>query len=208
MPGRRNRLDDGEARNMFDEIHQRTFKDVVAYCRRRAASIDDANDATAEVYVVAWRRIDDLAATDKPVAWLLAVARGVLSNQRRSQARGRRLIDRLASRRPRFEVDPADIVLGNAAIADAYAALATLPVRDREILVLATLEGRSYEEIGTVLGQRPAVVRTRLYRARRRYIETLETSRRLDGFPGRNTHHDMDATEAEIPPEGRGGRRL
>lgn len=190
---------------MFVAVHAETFQDVVAYCRRRAASIEDADDAVGEVYVVAWRRVEDLTAADKPVAWLIAVARGILANQRRSNARGRRLIDRLMGRRPRFGVDPADVVVNRAAIEDAYAALASLPARDLEILLLATLEGFSYDEISTVLDERPAVVRTRLYRAKKRFAEKLEAARR------RQEELKPDALRGDggiadgIPPESPGG---
>jgi len=205
MANRRSNLDDDEARSVFIAVHEETFPDVVAYCRRRAASIEDADDAVAQVYLVAWRRVEDLAAADKPVAWLIAVARGILSNQRRSNARGRRLFDRLIGRRPRLGVDPADVVIDKAAVEEAYEALASLPTRDLEILVLATLEGLSYDEISTVLDERPSVVRTRLYRARKRFTKTLEAKKRREEDPRPDTDQDEGGRKGGTPPEGQGG---
>jgi len=203
MVDRRNSSSDAEALRLFDEVYENTHPDVSAYCRRRAASVEDANDAVAEVYVVAWRRIDELVAVARPVAWLIAVSRGVLSNQRRSQARQRRLIDRLISRRPRLSLDPAAVF--NTAIEEAYAVLAALPALDQELIVLATLEGLTYDEISRVLKQRPAVVRTQLYRARKRFKRRLDAKRSREQHQQPDTQHDERGSEGAEPPESHDG---
>lgn len=64
------------------ELH---YDEVLAYCARRTRR-EDADDIAAEVFAVAWRRIDDIQwETIRP--WLFGVARRVLANRWRSVRR-------------------------------------------------------------------------------------------------------------------------
>ncbi|MEN8114053.1 MAG: sigma factor, partial [Actinomycetota bacterium] len=67
-------------------IYDATHEDVYAFCLRRS-NVEDAMDATADVYLVAWRRIDDIPPGDQALPWLYGTARKVLANQRRSRSR-------------------------------------------------------------------------------------------------------------------------
>jgi len=53
----------------FRSLHSVTF-DAVARYRLRRLPADIAHDAVADVYLVAWRRIDDAPASDEALAWL------------------------------------------------------------------------------------------------------------------------------------------
>lgn len=86
----------------FEALYARHFGDVLAYTLRRAPRAL-AQDATAETFLVVWRRLDDVP--DNPLPWLLAVARKSLANQRRSAHRQHVLIERLAAE-PRQEARP------------------------------------------------------------------------------------------------------
>ena len=50
----------------FDALFAAYGPDIVAYCGWRAASADDAQDAVAEVFLVAWRRLDEVPRGDPP----------------------------------------------------------------------------------------------------------------------------------------------
>ena len=65
---------------MFDEHHPR----VLRYALRRCTSAEAAEDAAAEVFLVAWRRVDEVPPDSLP--WLFATARRVIANQRRGLA--------------------------------------------------------------------------------------------------------------------------
>jgi DNA-directed RNA polymerase specialized sigma24 family protein len=65
--------------------------DIVAYCTWRAGSANDAQDAAAEVFLPAWRRLEALPAGDAARVWLYGTARRVIANQRRSARRSRPL---------------------------------------------------------------------------------------------------------------------
>lgn len=57
------------------------------------------------------------------------------------------------------------------------AAIGRLPVHEREVLVLKEFEGLKYREIAELVGVPIGTVMSRLYSARRRLAEALETVR-------------------------------
>jgi DNA-directed RNA polymerase specialized sigma24 family protein len=85
-----------ERKLRFDALFVSYGPDIAAYCGWRAASRSDAQDAAADVFLAAWRRLDDVPEGDAARVWLYATARRVLANQRRSNRRIGALRDRLA----------------------------------------------------------------------------------------------------------------
>lgn len=140
--------------------------DIASYCYWRSASASDAEDAVAEVFLVAWRRLDDIPVGDAGRAWLYATARRVLANQRRSGRRRRALHDRL-TREPGTPLP--EIGRTSAHDVAVYEALSRLAERDREVLLLVEWEGLDTAELAQVLGCGLATARGRLHRARRRF---------------------------------------
>lgn len=147
-------------------------KAVLGYLARRTVPTQDAADLTAEVFVVAWRRLDAVPQEPEQArAYLLGVARGVLSNHRRGAMRRGNLADRLraqAARQPTSYEDPAADVEH-----PVHAALATLSNDDREVLTLTAWEGLTSAQVATVLSLSAAATRQRLTRARARLRTAL-----------------------------------
>jgi RNA polymerase sigma-70 factor (ECF subfamily) len=156
----------GEAQ--FDALFQAYVADVVAYCRWRAGSPSDAEEAVAEVFLTAWRRLDDLPHGDAARVWLYATARRVIANQRRSMRRRAALAERVALTTPVHE-SPAD--QEGSLVREALRRLRPL---DREVLLLSEWEGLSPTQIATVLRCPKVTARGRLHRARRRFRSAYE----------------------------------
>ncbi|MDH5422747.1 MAG: sigma-70 family RNA polymerase sigma factor [Acidimicrobiia bacterium] len=135
----------------FQGFYQEHHPDVLAYFLRRLDR-QDAIDATAEVFLTAWRRIHDVPNGSEARLWLFAVARNVLRNQQRSSRRLRRLISRAASTRVEEEGPPDDLVLRRAEDGELVAALDQLRPSDREVLKLRLWEEATFEEVATILG--------------------------------------------------------
>ena len=161
-------------RTRFELLYDRHAVDVKAYVLRRA-SASVADDLLAEIFLVCWRRLDDVPA--EPLPWLLGVARRTLSSHRRGERRGLALRDRIAR-----EPTPASSTLAGhgddgtppSLENDALrGALARLSEPDRELLLLVAWEGLSPTEAAAALEIRPATVRVRLHRARRRLTLAL-----------------------------------
>jgi RNA polymerase sigma factor (sigma-70 family) len=139
----------------------------------------------ADVFLTAWRRLDELPDGDAARVWLYATARRVIANQRRSGRRRTALHDRLRLEAAAPEESPTP----DAEEALVHEALRRLGPRDREVLLLAEWEGLSPAQIATVLGCLPVTARGHLHRARRRFravFEELRDRRERSAFSARH----------------------
>ncbi len=104
-----------------------------------------------------WRPGSDLR------AWLFAIMHNVHVNQLRSRAA-----------RPETSLDDGDALpqpvteTDRLEIRDMQSAIATLPVEQREVILLIALEQLSYAEVSKTLGIPMGTVMSRLFRARER----------------------------------------
>jgi RNA polymerase sigma-70 factor (ECF subfamily) len=171
---------EGERGGRFDALYEAYHADIVAYCTWRADSVSDAQDAVADVFLTAWRRLDDVPAGDAARVWLYATARRMLANQRRSTRRRAALAERLALAVPTQEPSshPEEYLVREA--------LRRLGPLDREVLLLSEWEGLSPAQIASVLRCPKVTARSRLHRARRRFRSAFERLATADRAGRRN----------------------
>lgn len=163
----------------FAEIYRTFSRRLHAYCMRRTTP-DRVDDAVAEVFLVAWRRIDDVPAGDEALPWLYAVAYRVLGNQWRGESRRRKLADKLAEVGVNPVSSTEDLIVAGEQTQQVLRAISLLKRTDQEILKLATWEELSHSDIATVLGISQGAVKQRLYAARKnltREFNRLEKNR-------------------------------
>lgn len=166
---------DARFRRLFDEA----YEPVHRYCLRRL-SPSDANDATAEAFVVAWRRIEDVPDGDDAIPYLFGIARNVVWNAQRSNRRAVRLRARLKDE-PEETAAPADrMLIRNEEDRLLVEALATLSDEDQEILRLKSYEGLDSRQISLALGCSHAAARKRLSRATARLRKAVGPAIGLD----------------------------
>lgn len=173
--------DMGGEDHYFESLFTEHHRAILAYCARRA-SRSDAWDAASEVFLVAWRRLDDVPPSDEARAWLLGVAYRVLANQRRSSQRRNRLTHRAAGSIPDPPDSPDAQIVRNEEETDVIDALFRLKPLDREIITLTLWEELPPTAIAEVLEISRAAVDQRYRRAKRRLarelsIPTLTTGR-------------------------------
>lgn len=147
-------------RRIFDE----TYDPVLRYCLRRLPAAD-ANDAAAEVFTVAWRRLDSLPDGEGTLPYLYGIARNVVRNVQRSTRRTVRLRAKLQSLPDEFHPPPERVIVRNEEDRILVEALATLSPDDQEILRLRTYEDLDSRRIAAVLGCSEPAARKRLSRA-------------------------------------------
>lgn len=150
----------------LEQLIQRHGREVLAYARRRADATT-AEDVTAEVFVVAWRRGVDVP-EDGTLLWLYGVARRLLANERRAARRREGLTAVLEGLRHD------DGGLPSFGDSDLMEALRGLKRDDRELLLLTAWEGLSAAEAAMVVGCSTRAAHTRLHRARRRLQAALD----------------------------------
>jgi RNA polymerase sigma-70 factor (ECF subfamily) len=174
-----------DAQARFDALYREHAGEVRRYVRRRWDA-QSADDVVADVFVVAWRRLADVP--DDPLPWLLGVARRILANRRRGEAREHALRDRIGSEQFTAAVTPGtDARLAGEAV---WIALRTLSERDREALLLVAWEGLSTARAARVVGVRANTFAARLYRARRRFAGALRAAQinEVGQRPGSTSH--------------------
>lgn len=157
-------------RDRFDEVYDRHYRDVLAYCQRRVGPLD-AQAAANEVMAVAWRRLDDLPSGDRALPWLYGVARNVLSHHWRATRRRRRLEAELRGQAMDRPLNPEHVVVMRDELDRVLEAASRLSNRDQEILRLAGWEGLSHGQIAEMFGCSVAAVDQRLHRAKRRLAD-------------------------------------
>lgn len=156
---------------------------IRAFCARRLP-VDDANEAASDVFLVAWRRIEDIPGGDETLPWLYGVARNVVRNHQRSARRWSRLSARTGSL-PAPPVDGPEIhVVRSDEHAQVIVAMHALPDRDREILELKHWEGLANDQVAAVLGITKRAVEGRYTRALKKVSKRLESGvRTASGSP-------------------------
>jgi RNA polymerase sigma-70 factor (ECF subfamily) len=161
---------DGHAfAQLYDMHRDRVFRHVF----RLSPSVEDAEDIVGIVFVIAWRKRSRIRVVDDSILpWLLTTASNVARNEARSRRRFRSFLARLPE--PEITPDHAEAVLDEIAqehdAQTIHRALQQLTPRDREILVLCTLEELSTAE---ALGIPVGTAKSRLSRAKSRLASIL-----------------------------------
>jgi RNA polymerase sigma-70 factor (ECF subfamily) len=159
----RNR-DAGVRNDRFEALYAEHHASIYAYFYRRLnAAPAEVPDIVAEVFSVAWRRLDQLPDGSEARLWLYGLARHVLLNHRRGIRRRAQLVERLrrdATTAPQLSVVP------TAGESWLLGAIERLPVAYREALMLVKWEGCSHVDAAQVLGYSVNAVALRLHKAR------------------------------------------
>lgn len=150
-------------RRVFDEH----FDAITRYCFRRLPA-SQANDAAANVFTVAWRKIDQMPDDDQAVLWLYGIARNEISTFRRSLRRAAALRSKLDGQPHYPEAGPETMVVRGAEHASLLEALHSLKQADQEVLRLRAYEGLSLNEVSIALGCTPEAAKKRSTRAMKR----------------------------------------
>jgi len=141
--------------------------ELLAYFVRRLDDREDAADALSETLLRLWRRRSALPEDEEDRRrYAYGVARNVLAAARRGRLRRREVSDRL-------HLELVEQVAPEPLDPDLRAALAALPERDRELVLLVAWEGFGVAEAGALLGVRPDAARARYSRARARLRAAL-----------------------------------
>ena len=173
-----------QSESRFDALYRAHHAEILAYFARRIPRAD-AEDAAANVFTVAWRRLDQVPDGDDALKWLFGVAHKTLSNHRRGWRRAFRLNRRLAGLGSPPSVTPEVQVLRSAEDRMLLEALDLLAWADAEILKLATWEKLSHRSISVLLGTSEAAVGQRISRARKRLARNLARVERAADYPSR-----------------------
>jgi RNA polymerase sigma-70 factor (ECF subfamily) len=144
----------------FDELVEPYVQRLYRFLVVRLGHESDARDALQETLLAAWLGLTQLRDRDRPWAWLV----GIAAHKAADSSRRRRL---------RVPLEHVDVEYTEGDSSETRAALARLPHKAREVLLLRYLARLSEEETAAVLGVRVGTVKSRAARARALLLEEL-----------------------------------
>jgi RNA polymerase sigma factor (sigma-70 family) len=172
--------------------HDRWLRTVVFARLGQPQAVDEVMQ---EVSLAAVRQQAPIADAGKVAPWLyrLAVTQSLL--YRRKMGRRRKLLDRYSRRTEsggNRERDPLDWLLAEERRAQVRKAMAALPRRDAEMLLLKYTEDWNYGQLAEHLGISHSAVEARLHRARQRLRNELMAME--EGAPPRKENVPLETS--------------
>ena len=151
--------------------HRRWLATVL---RARGVEVHALDEVLQEVHIAAVKHADRLRDPAKVAPWLYRIAVTCALQYRRRMGRGKRLIERYAAEQStQFEPDPLDWLLADEQRRIVREAIASLPPRDAELLLLKYTEDWSYRQLAEHIGVTVSSIESRLHRAREKMRQAL-----------------------------------
>ena len=164
------------ARPTWDQVVAAHSTRVYRHALRLTGNRVDAEDLTQDVFLRVFRSLDtyqDRQGAGSFEGWLHRITTNLFLDQVRRRARLR--FDPLGDVAENLGSTPAahDLALQGRFDADVEEALTALPTEFRAAVLLADVDGLSYDEVGEVLGLKLGTVRSRIHRGRSRLRKAL-----------------------------------
>ncbi len=168
----------------FETCFQRYTTEITGYLWRMTCDEQVAQDLAQETFLRAWKHFGELREYQQPRAWLFRVATNLALNHLRQRTRWQKKLFSPTSRRKvdtpeGFHEAEGDITTTSLVTGDHAAevvereavreTLLALPITYRAALVLRSVYGMDYSDIGTVLDMSAGAARTTLCRSRERF---------------------------------------
>jgi len=167
----------------FARLYDRFAPLVVSVCRRRGlGSLPDQEDACQEVFIRAYRKLDEVDGARKLAAWLCAVACHVCNERRRAGVRRTRHEERavntlampsMQQQSERDRISPVEASAGSEQLERLTLALGALAEDERLAIHLYYLESDPVRSASSILGLSRSGYYKLLARARARLTELM-----------------------------------
>jgi RNA polymerase sigma-70 factor (ECF subfamily) len=155
-------------REAFSELVRRHQTAVYRVCYRILGSREDAEDATQEAFIRAYRKLETFQGRSGFKTWMLRLAINVSLNER-----GRRKELPRREMLPEPVPGPEEEMIEAEAAARLHKALQIVQPNHRAAVVLHDLEGLTYEEAAKSMGVPEGTVKSWAHRGRKRLKELL-----------------------------------
>ena len=165
----------GGDRRAMQALYLRHKVRIYRFVLRLVGDAALAEDIVSDVFLDVWRQADGFKAKSRVSTWLLAIARyKALSAQR---GRSREQLDDGAAGAVADPADDAETILDRQdRSAIIRRCLSQLSAIHREVLDLVYYHDKSVEEVAEIVGVSSGTVKTRMFYARKRMENLLETA--------------------------------
>jgi RNA polymerase sigma-70 factor (ECF subfamily) len=160
----------------FEQIVARYERRVLTVAWRLLGKLEDAQDASQEVFLKAFRFLHRFDRSRAFEPWLIRMTINVCHDVGRK--RGRDRTDVLDQELLRSNSDPHAEFTAEQDRRMLHAVLAELPEKERNAVVLRDLEGFSTTEAAEILGSSEATVRSQICKARMKIRKSVERMKR------------------------------
>jgi RNA polymerase sigma factor (sigma-70 family) len=161
----------------FETLIERYHDEISSYLWRLTGSAADAEDLAQEVFLRAYQAYERLRPDSNHRAWLYKIARNcAYTALKRDKRHAQHSVTLDDSHETLADTDPSvhQQAALNETLATVRQAIAALPAKQREAIVLRHVQGLDYAEIAQVLGCSADSARANVYQALRRLRRELE----------------------------------
>jgi len=190
---KRKRKNSLKNREMFERVMLPHIESAFNLASWLVSNKNDAEDIVQESYLKAFRSFDSYADRNSH-AWILTIVRNTsytwLNSNKRYQLNNEFDEDHIECDNPATQLDmtmkdPYEWQVIQADIQSVHRAIDTLPVKQKEIIILREIEGCSYKELAEILDIAPGTVMSRVSRARQMLLIALKQA------PAREKSHEL-----------------
>lgn len=167
----------------FDAVYQAEAGHVWSYLRRLGIPERHREDVLHDTFLVAYRQLKDYDPSRPIRPWLFGIAFRVASDhRRRAHSRREILTDNIEANAGEYGIDSALAIKQLQLMVRAE--LDRLSFDQRTVFVLHEIEGYSIPEIAEILGENLTALYSRLWRARKQFIEGVRRLREAENQGG------------------------
>ena len=163
----------GAFQELVSRYHQKIYVVIVGLLRNR----EDALDVAQETFFRAYRKIKSFQGGSSFYTWLYRIAVNIAIDSQRRQKRNpldfRETMDGLFEEQNEVARDPFSDVHDRELREKLLSAINDLTPEHKAVIILRTVEGLSYKDIGEILGCSEGTVMSRLHYARKKLQQKL-----------------------------------
>jgi len=147
----------------YASIIRQFERQMYTYCYYILKNHEETEDAVQDIFIRAYENLHRYSRQVSFSAWLYKMAYNHMMNMKKKQGRWLKLVNEVKAQQPKVEISPKESVIEEM--------LTYLTPEERHILLLKAVEQYSFDEIGDIMGIKPATIRKKYERLRRKLLE-------------------------------------